>query len=134
MGHVFPNIPPENYFPIFSLDDALIYMVHYKTPNEALEKWNERKTRVNWYNLLIITDTSDKNYLQEFDALPYGKKVCFVPFKSDFDSAFYVDYKLDTVVKSFGDTLNRLCSGLVTYYDLFDMLLYGKKTPLIDMK
>ena len=28
--------------------DVLIHFNHYKTEEEAEEKWNERKTRINW--------------------------------------------------------------------------------------
>jgi len=71
--------------------------------------------------------------LQEFDSLHYEKKVCFVPFKSNLDSAFYLNPKIDKKAKSFPDIVNSFGFGHVIYYDLFDMLLYGKKTPLIDM-
>ena len=86
----------------------------------------------------VTTYTEDEEILQEFDALPYGKKVCFVPFKSDLDSAWYIDLEIDNVAKEkYGQNmrarLDRFGWGYVFYYDLFDMLLYGKKTQLIDM-
>ena len=123
---------PDGY-PLCSLGDISLNMMHYKEPDDAINKWNERKQRINWYNLIVIARIEDEKILQEFDALPYGKKFCFVPFKSDLDSAWYLNPEIDKDAKSFGDAFNRFGWGYIFYYDLFDMLLYGKKTPLIKM-
>ena len=123
---------PDGY-PLLSLGNIYLNMEHYKEVDDAIAKWNERKHRINWYNLLVIFPTENEKILEQFDALPYGKKVCFVPFKSDLDSAWYMSTKIDTVAKSFYDVINRFGWGYFIYYDLFDMLLYGKKTPLIEM-
>lgn len=125
-------------FPVLSVGDISLNMMHYKETADAISKWNERKQRINWYNLLAIGYANDEKILQEFDALPYGKKVCFVPFKSDLDSAWYIDLEIDKVAKEkYGQSmrarLDRFGVGHIFYYDLFDMLLYGKKTPLIKM-
>ena len=123
--------------PLLSLEDISLNMTHYKKAEESISQWNDRKTRINWYNLLVImfTNTKDDNekILQEFDVLPYGKKVCFVPFKSDLDSAWYINHRVDKEAKSFTGSIHRFMFGQFFYYDPFDMLLYGKKTPLIDM-
>lgn len=36
-------------------DDILIHFNHYKTNEEAAAKWYERRQRINWNNLFIIT-------------------------------------------------------------------------------
>lgn len=126
------NEAPDGY-PLLSLGNIFMNMMHYKTVGDAISKWNERKQRINWYNLLIIIPTKDEKILEQFDAFPYGKKVCFVPFKSNLDSAWYINPEIDKQSKSFADLINRFGLGYVIYYDLFDMLLYGKKTPLLDM-
>lgn len=67
-------------YPIGILDnDIEIHFLHYKTKEEALEKWNRRKERINFDNLyLSFTDnevcTTDE--IKTFDNLPY-KKVFF---------------------------------------------------------
>lgn len=43
-------------FPVGKLDDVTIYFQHYHTNSEALEKWEERKSRIDKDNLYIITD------------------------------------------------------------------------------
>ena len=119
-------------FPVVTLGDIVIYMNHYRDFDGAVAKWNERKARINWYNLFVTMYTEDENIAREFDALPYGKKVCFVPFKSDVDSAWYINREIKHG-EPFWRIQNLYALGDPFYYDLFDMLLYGKKTPLIEM-
>lgn len=88
--------------------------------------------KINWYNLFVVTISKDIDELKRFDALPYGKKVCFVPFKSDLDSAWYVNPNVNKKL-AFWEIVHNFARGIPFYYDPFDMLLYGKKTPLIDM-
>ncbi len=123
---------PKGY-PLVSLGNIFLRMQHYSKADEALLKWNERKQRINWYNLFVTMFTEDEKILEQFSALPYGKKVCFVPFKSDLDSAWYINTKIDKAAQAFNENINRFGWGYFFYYDLFDMLLYGKKTPLIEM-
>ncbi len=120
-------------YPIVTLANVDIHMNHYPDFDEAVSKWNERKQRINWYNLFVVIDTEDEKILEQFDALPYGKKVCFVPFKSDLDSAWYINPDVQTNSPDFVDKVNQFGIGHPFYYDPFDMLLYGKKTQLINM-
>lgn len=120
-------------FPVAMLGDITLYMMHYKTFEEAVEAWEKRKQRINWDNLILIMAIERKESLELFDALPYDKKVCFVPFKSDLPSAFYIEPRLTEQLPRFVDIVNATAQGKPFYYDPFDMLLYGKKTPLLDM-
>ena len=119
-------------YPIFTLGNVDVHMNHYPDFDAAVAKWNERKQRINWYNLFVTMYTEDEKILAEFDELPYGKKVCFVPFKSDLDSAWYINRELRKGL-DFWAVVNDFAKGNPFYYDPFDMLLYGKKTQLIDM-
>ena len=120
-------------FPVMSLENILLNMVHYKTSEDAIEKWEQRKQRINWFNLFVVMLTTNPEILQQFDELPYGKKVCFVPFKSDLPSAWYINRDIDKEATYYMTKVNNFARGKIFYYDWFDMLLYGKKTPLIDM-
>ena len=123
----------EQPFPVLSLGDIILNMKHYTSTDEAVAKWNERKTRINWYNLLAIGFANSEKILEQFDELPYGKKVCFVSFKSDLDSAWYINPDIDKQATDLRGRIDSFGGGKFFYYDLFDMLLYGKKTPLIEM-
>ena len=63
-----------NSYPLLSLGNIILKMLHYKEPEEAISKWNDRKKRINWYNLIVINSTISEEILEQFDALPYGKK------------------------------------------------------------
>lgn len=119
-------------YPVCSMDSLKIHFNHYHDAEQAINKWNERKTRINWYNLLVVTSTDDEKILEEFDKLPYGKKVCFTSFESELSSAFYLDenkshYGLNQSIGEY--SLEQARWPFI--YDIFDMLLYGKKTLLI---
>jgi uncharacterized protein (DUF1919 family) len=68
-------------FPIGRLLDIEVHFLHYNSEEEALEKWNRRRIRINWDNL-YVKFTLDKDYatedhLKDFDSLPYLRKICF---------------------------------------------------------
>ena len=130
----FKETRPSSDFisPVYSIGDMTLWMVHSKDFDEAVKKWNERKQRINWHNIIAIMDTNKPEILEKFDAIPYGKKVCFVPFKSSLYSAFYIHPKF-TKDGVFTGVISELAEIVPQYYDVFDMLLYGKKTQLIDM-
>ena len=56
-----------------------------------------------------------------------------MPFKSDLDSAWYINTEIRKDLTMFWQHVNDFGEGKTFYYDVFDMLLYGKKTQLIDM-
>ena len=120
-------------YPVATLGNISLNMMHYKTFDESFDAWEKRKTKINWYNLFVEMWTENPKLLEEFDTLPYGKKICFVPFKSDLDSAWYINPTIDSQEKRIDGIVNNFVQGKIFYYDLFDMLLYGKKTQLIDM-
>ena len=81
-------------FPCGMLADVEIRFNHYKTFEEAVEKWNERKKRINWDNLYVIAidgDDCTEESLIRFDALPYQHKVIFTHLpRPDIKSSFYL--------------------------------------------
>ncbi|SFL51258.1 Uncharacterized protein, DUF1919 family [Lachnospiraceae bacterium KH1T2] len=117
-------------YPIFELNGFKIHMNHYSDFTYAKNKWYERMQRINWYNLLIIMYTDKKETLERFDKLPFAKKICFVPFESDLASAFsFNKNELSTTSKTW-QVANSISMGKIALYDLWDILLYGKKTKL----
>lgn len=86
--------------PVGVLDDIEIVMLHYKNPQVALEKWEKRKNRVNFNNLIVkfsYMNECTPEMLYQFDRIDFekqgikAKKICFVPNKSySFESAVYL--------------------------------------------
>ena len=81
-------------YPCGMLGDIEIRFNHYKTFEEAVAKWEERKQRINWDNLYIIAidgDNCTEESLRRFDNLPYKHKVIFTHLpRPDIQSAFYL--------------------------------------------
>lgn len=63
--------------PIGVLDDIEIVFLHYKSEQEAKEKWDRRKKRVNFENIFIkfsnMNFCTDK-HIKEFDELSFANK------------------------------------------------------------
>ena len=67
--------------PIGKLGDIEIIFLHYKTEEEAALKWNRRKRRIVWDN--IVYKMSEQNLcsvelLEKFDQFPVERKLVFV--------------------------------------------------------
>ncbi len=69
--------------PVGMLEDVEIVFTHYKTFDEAKEKWEERKKRINPDNLYIMMSLGAKE-MERFDIINEIKckrKVVFTPFE-----------------------------------------------------
>ena len=75
-----PAIIGNRTYPIVYLGDLILFLVHYNTIEEAQKKWNSRKKRINWDNIVIF-NTDREGMTDElkdrFEKLPY-RKVMFV--------------------------------------------------------
>lgn len=81
-------------YPTGMIGDIEIKFNHYNSFDEAVNKWNERKERINYDNLFVLgveTDGCTYETLKKFDQLPYKNKVIFT-HKSypEFKSAYYI--------------------------------------------
>ena len=68
--------------PLARLGDIEVVFLHYKTREEAEEKWNRRKARVNFNNMIFKfskMNLCDEEEIRAFDTLEHNKKFCFVP-------------------------------------------------------
>ena len=79
--------------PLGKLGDIEIVFLHYKTEEEAREKWERRAARINYDNLIFkfsqMNLCSEKE-LRKFDKLAADKKIVFVPRKcSNIKSAIF---------------------------------------------
>ena len=64
------------FYPIGKLGDIEIYFNHYETCKDAVEKWNQRKERINLDKILVlITDRDGFNeeLFNEFINIKYPK-------------------------------------------------------------
>ncbi|MGN0572519.1 MAG: DUF1919 domain-containing protein [Acutalibacteraceae bacterium] len=107
-----PLIIEERTYPIAHLGDLTLFLVHYHSVEEAQEKWNERKKRIDPNNIVIM-NTDREGMTDElkdrFEKLPY-RKVMFTHLPDDkHPSCFYI--------KGYEDSS---CVGIVTDHDTWD--------------
>ncbi|MDR0500415.1 MAG: DUF1919 domain-containing protein [Coriobacteriales bacterium] len=65
-------------YPIGKLSDIEIHFLHYESNEEAAKKWNQRKARINYCNLVIKycdRDLATAESIFRFSELQYEKKV-----------------------------------------------------------
>lgn len=71
-----------------------IVFLHYKSEDEAREKWNRRLKRVNYDNLIIknsFMNACNDSLVERFDRLSYSKKIMFVNKKNSvYSSTVYI--------------------------------------------
>ena len=95
--------------PIGILDDVEIIFLHYKSENEAYEKWNRRSARINWDNIYFKfskMNSCTEQHLKDFDSLEYEKKFMLVPKGyTDFQCAVYCNKEVDTDGQIILDTI-----------------------------
>ena len=81
-------------YPVGKLDDIHIFFQHYKTEEEAYDKWNKRIKRINKKNIYILMTDRDgctEDDLREFDKLEYKNKKVFTHIEHpDISSAVYI--------------------------------------------
>lgn len=95
----------NKYYPIGVLDDVEIVFLHYKSEDEAREKWNRRKQRINWDNLIVKFNDQNRatqEHIVAFDNLPYKNKLCFVAHKVEGTSCtiHFSEYENEECIKN----------------------------------
>lgn len=111
-----PHIIGDRTYPIAYLEDLVLYLVlylvHYHSLEEAEAKWNERKKRINWDNIVIFNTDREgmtEDLKDRFERLPY-RKVMFTHLPDEkHSSCFYIKgYEKDP------------CVGIITDHDSWD--------------
>lgn len=122
----FKSLEVSIEFPIARLHDVEIFFLHYKSEEEAREKWNRRKNKINWNNLIVIlaeNETCNYEIVKQFDALPFKNKVSFTKEDyKDIKSSCCIEemkepnrkWDVETVMKHFDITkfINNRCTSL----------------------
>lgn len=74
--NMMPNVVMGDEFPVGTLGDIKIYFMHFDTPEQACEKWEERKTRINRDKIFVIMvekEGFDDEVFEAFQRIPYPK-------------------------------------------------------------
>lgn len=71
----------QYFYPVGHLGDVTLHFLHYESVEEARDKWNRRKKRMNWNNIYFKFDNKDgitDELLEKVDQLPYHNKIILV--------------------------------------------------------
>lgn len=71
-----PVVTMGEKFPVGKIDDITINFMHYETPEEALNKWERRKRRINKDNIFILMVERDgflDEHFESFKKIKYPK-------------------------------------------------------------
>lgn len=120
-----PNLKRD--FPVARIGDVYLYFNHYKSYEEAEQKWEERKKRINFDNLFVEFFSTDRKIAKQFDELSFEKKIVFTPCDFNIKSEVVIDelYKCRSG-KSFYEIVNGLAFGEFAHYNVLKLLL-GEK-------
>lgn len=112
-------------YPIAELGngDVKLHFVHYKTFEDAKEKWDRRKERIDYDNLYFIFNDRNgcsREDMIAFDNFKYKHKVLFVGTKIDnIKSAFYIkNAKNMQTAPTMSDWISVI--SIRRYIDMFD--------------
>ena len=112
-------------YPLAQLGDLILYLVHYNSVDEASQKWNERKQRINWDNIFVIGTNRDgfnDELSRRFDALPYPK-ILFTNLPDSNPNHFYIKgYENENMVGTIVEHTDRISGKRV--YDQFDWISF----------
>lgn len=107
----------------------LLHLVHYKTVEEAQEKWNRRKVRINWENMYFLMN--DRNNcsvtdISNFNGLPY-KKVLLSHIEQGYKDIDCVKYVRGFENSNFIPVMASFCSRFsirknIDYFDFVEWL------------
>lgn len=110
-------------YPVGILEDIRIYFMHYLSEEEAREKWESRKKRIDKENIFfMMTDQEGctPEQMKRFDNLPYKNKVIFthLPLK-DIKSSYYIKgFEKEESVGKLNSWTGRY--SIKKFYDRFD--------------
>lgn len=104
--------------------DIEIIFLHYKSGKEALEKWNRRKRRIVWDNLIFkFNDQNNATFdqLDKFNSMNFEKKLMFVSnrkYAIIFESAIlHKDWQENEYVLDDVSSYNKYINLLEFIYD-----------------
>lgn len=77
---LYHSLENKQPYPIAKLKDIEVYFMHYSSEQEAREKWNRRKERINLQHMLFKLsqrENCSKEDVEQFMRIPFENKICF---------------------------------------------------------
>lgn len=121
----------KNGYPVGRLDDISIYFTHYKTFEQARQKWYERLKRLKMHNIYVVMvqiDGCTEQDIYSFDKLEFKHKVIFTAKEyPEVKSAYYIPHceESESCVRNLIDYKNKFTGK--RWLDEFDWLTFLNK-------
>lgn len=118
-------------YPIYTISDTGIElnMNHYSDFNVAKEKWKERKSRINYDNLIFIFKAENQESVRKFNMLDIKKRILFSPYKNEgTPNNVYIDSKLSGD-RPYWHYVNGSLTCKYPLYNVMELLLNQKYIP-----
>lgn len=112
----------DSNIPIAKLDDVIIYFTHYNSREEAKEKWEKRKVRINYENIYVIFNDRGltKEVIEQIDISKFKNVVMFTSNKDfDFPFSFFLS---ENEVSNINH--KNILSGLRVFEEKFDYVRF----------
>jgi uncharacterized protein (DUF1919 family) len=106
-------------FPVGKIDDIIIYFQHYKTFENAKEKWDERKLRINkdkLFFIFIVYNNTPIETIKKFESLPFKNKLIIT---NDINYISSISFALHNGKNPWYDKINRKTSSK-KYYEKYN--------------
>lgn len=120
------ELKKDTAYPVGPLRDIELHFMHYRSFEEAVSKWEERKKRINWDKIFIVGNAwnGDLEVLKRFDHLPYKNKVVFTPINHpEIPSALFIKgFEKTGKIGILTDYKNQLFKR--RYLDAFDYVSF----------
>ena len=74
-----------------------LHFLHYKTFDEAIKKWDQRKNRIDYSNILIVLTVAKGLTAQDvvdFKNIPFENKLLITDDKSEYTEDFIIEHKI----------------------------------------
>lgn len=118
-------------YPVYTIRNTGIklYMNHYGDFSVAKEKWDIRKTRINYDNIIYIFKAENQESANKFSKMNIGKKIMFSSFRNtEMSNNVYIDSKLSGE-RPYWHYVNGSLLGMYPLYDVMELLLNQKYIP-----
>ncbi len=125
------NANENHYYPVGKIGDVSLYMVHYYDFDIAKEKWNERKARINWDNIIFSMWTNEEEIIKRIDKIK-GKKIVFTEVNIEKDyivslnsNKYLLGSEKDLAKEAIAHKMNACATGRIKKYNIYDLLIFG---------
>jgi len=91
-------VPKFGNYPIGRIDDVDIHFLHYESKEEAYEKWNKRKERIDYSRVIIKISKQnlwEDKFIEEFDKFNFPNKLFFTNKQYKCNSVKQVVFRRD---------------------------------------